>query len=295
MIPAHQRLEGDRPLARDVDDGLVMNLELLAAQRRAQIELEHAPRLGAGVHAGLEESIGAAAVGLGAVEREVGVLQKLIRIVAVVGRERDADADADHELMAGDVVGLGDPFDQSAGQRGGRRGIAAAAELHHCEFVAAESRHRIVIGDAFGKPAGDFLEQGVADGVAERIVDFLEVIEIEAKHRELIAALGEMQRALQPFPEQCPVRQIGQRVVPRHVVNLLLRLLPFGDVLEGRNPAAARHRLMHDTDRPLGAHDDALDRAPGAHVPDQFPDILRSGRPATGRPISAAREVSTMD
>ena len=34
-------------------------------------------------------------------------------------------------------------------------------------------------------------------------------------------------------------RQIGQRVVPRHVRDLLLRLLPFGDVLEGRNPAAA--------------------------------------------------------
>ena len=52
-------------------------------------------------------------------------------------------ADADHELMAVDVVGRGDLFDEPAGQRE-RRGIAALAELHHGELVAAEPRHGIV-------------------------------------------------------------------------------------------------------------------------------------------------------
>ena len=44
------------------------------------------------VHAGLEEAVGAAAVGLGAIEREVGVLQQLVGIAAVLRRQRDADA-----------------------------------------------------------------------------------------------------------------------------------------------------------------------------------------------------------
>src|SRR5262245_8168774 len=60
-----------------------------------------------------------------------------------------------------------------------------------------------------------------------------------------------MQRAVEPFAEQRPVRQIGQRVVARHVRNLPLRLFPFGDVLECGDPPAARHWLMHDADRTL--------------------------------------------
>ncbi len=35
----------------------------------------------------------------------------------------------------------------------------------------------------------------------------------------------------------------------RHVRDLRLRLQPFGDVLEGRDPAAALHRLVDDADR----------------------------------------------
>ena len=59
-------------------------------------------------------------------------------------------------------------------------------------------------------------------GMAERVVDFLEMIEIEAEHRELVAALDEPQRLLELLAEQRPVRQIGQRVMARHVGNLLL-------------------------------------------------------------------------
>ena len=59
--------------------------------------------------------------------------------------------------------------------------------------------------------------------MTERVVDFLEMIEIEAEHRELVAALGEAQGLLELFAEQRPVRQIGQRVMARHVGNLFLR------------------------------------------------------------------------
>jgi len=144
-----------------------MNLEFLAPQRGAKIEFEHTSGLDARVHARLEEAIGAAAVGLGAVEREIGILEQCVRIAAIVRGERDANTDADHELVAGDVIGLRDRFDQPACKRRRRRGVAAAAKLHDREFVAAEPRHRIVLGCAFGKPVRDFLQQCVSDGMAK--------------------------------------------------------------------------------------------------------------------------------
>ena len=249
MIPAHQGFEGDDDVAGDVADRLVIDLELVALQRRAQVEFQNPPRLGARVHSGLEEAIGAAAVRLGAVEREIGLLQQFVGVLAVLGRQRDADADADDELVAADIVGRGNLLDHVAGEHGHGRRLAIAAELHDREFVAAEPCHRVVLGDAFAEPAGDFLQQRVADRMAERVVDVLEMIEIEAEHRELIAAPDEPQRLFELFAEQRPVRQIGQRVMARHMRDLLLGRLPFGDVLEGRDPSAALHGLIDDADR----------------------------------------------
>ena len=59
---------------------LIVGLEAAVADRLTQFELQAAPRLGARVHAGLEEAVGPASVALGAVQREVGVLQQLVEI-----------------------------------------------------------------------------------------------------------------------------------------------------------------------------------------------------------------------
>ena len=92
MVPAQQRLAADDPVVADVDQRLVVQLELAAHERLAQVDLQRAARLHARVHLRLEEAVGAAAVGLGAVQRHVGVLQQLIRLGAVVRRHGDADA-----------------------------------------------------------------------------------------------------------------------------------------------------------------------------------------------------------
>ena len=95
MRPAHQRLEADDRAGREIDERLVVHLELAAASAVAQIDLELAARLHARVHLGLEEAERALAVGLGAVERHIGVLEQLVGVLAVAGRQRDADAGAD--------------------------------------------------------------------------------------------------------------------------------------------------------------------------------------------------------
>ena len=106
MVPAQQRLEAGDLAARDVDERLVVQLELVGEQRLAQIELEPAALLHLRVHFRLEEVVGAAALGLGAVERHVGVAQQLVGLVAVGRRHGDADAGADDDLVAEHVERL---------------------------------------------------------------------------------------------------------------------------------------------------------------------------------------------
>ena len=64
----------------DVEDRLVVEVERLVLQRGAQVELEAAARLRARFHLGFEPAPGAAVVGLGAIERHVGVLQQLVGV-----------------------------------------------------------------------------------------------------------------------------------------------------------------------------------------------------------------------
>ena len=59
------------------------------------------------------------------------------------------------------------------------------------EFVAAEPRHQVVAAQRLGEALGHAADQLVADRVAERVVDVLEVIEIDVEHggrRRAVAA-----------------------------------------------------------------------------------------------------------
>ena len=60
-----------------------MDLELVADERGAQVALERLARLQAAVHLRLEEAEGVAALFLGPVERDVGVLQEAAGLVGI--------------------------------------------------------------------------------------------------------------------------------------------------------------------------------------------------------------------
>ena len=123
----------------------------------------------------------------------------------------------------------------------GRPGLA----LHDGEFVAAETSHRIDAAHHALQALGHRAQQRVADRMAERIVDALEAVEIEEHDRELVAAA---ERLFHLVAEQHAVRQIGERVVARHVHDLGFGLPAFGDVLVGRDPAAVRSRTVQARD-----------------------------------------------
>src|SRR5256885_882689 len=125
--------------------------------------------------------------------------------------QRDADADAGNDLLAVDLERLADHLDHPARQQAGR--IRARVRLQNRKLVAAEARDRVALADRAADALGDRAEQPVSDWMTERVVDALEIVEVEAEHRERLAAGIDAREALgHALAEQHAVRQVGQRV-----------------------------------------------------------------------------------
>ena len=131
------------------------------------------------------------------------------------------------------------------------------------ELVAAEPRDGVRAADDVLQAAAERDQQLVAGLVAERVVDRLELVDVEQQHRDVaLRALRAGERLADAVVEERAVRQAGQRVVERLVADARLalvaverggeevghRLQPVRVVLAERADA----RRVHD-DGPEGA------------------------------------------
>ena len=126
---------------------------------------------------------------------------------------RDADGGADDDVLGVDRVGRAE------------RGDHALGDLHHLvgvvadrgddgEFVAAEPRHQVVAAQRARQAQRDVADQLVADRMAERVVDVLEVVEVDVEYRGRRGAVRDfLDHRLQPLAEKDAVGQPAQRVV----------------------------------------------------------------------------------
>ena len=93
----------------------------------------------------------------------------------------------------------------------------------HRELVATQPRHRIGRPQGAAQPHRHFLQHLIAGVVAERVVDFLEAVEIDQQHGEAaLIAMRSQDRLLQPVLEQRAIGQIGQRIVIGEIGNALI-------------------------------------------------------------------------
>ena len=256
VAPADQRLDARHVAGVDVHDRVIVQFEFLVDQRVAQIRLMGAARVRLDTHRIVEKAPGVAALGLGAVQREVGILDELVGGRAVLGRERYPDAGADIQMIAVEIVGRRDGAEQPVG--GADRGFALIAldRRDNRELVAAEPRDRVGVANAGREPLSHHLQQFVADRMAERVVDGLEQIEIEHEKREPAAVTAlPRQRLVHFFQQHRAVGDPGQAVMARHEGDLRFGLFLRGDVLMDRDPAAVGHRPVIDADHAAVAHD----------------------------------------
>jgi hypothetical protein len=235
------------PVVGKTDQRLIVQLESAARDRLAQIQFQRAQRHHARIHGRLEEAVGPASIGLGLIHRQIRVLQQLIEIGAVLRSQRNPDTGIGAEQVTETFKRFADRL---VNPRQQVRGIRRSCDrgLNDRKFVATEPGNDIRRSQAAAQPTSQGFQEFIADRVAERVVDALELIDVDVEHRQLLAGRKHLERGIELFAKQRPVRQVGQCVVMRHVCDALVKQLAFGDVLVRGHPSAIFHRPGHDVD-----------------------------------------------
>ena len=136
------------------------------------------------------------------------------RLAACCGRQRDPDAgpDVQHDVVEGDRLRAGSP---AARCRTPWRRLRVDLVQDDGELVAAEPGEQVrglQVVERGGEAGGHRLEQLVAGAVPERVVDLLEVVEVDQREAEAgrrarrLGAVVAEQR-VQPAVERAPVRR----------------------------------------------------------------------------------------
>ena len=179
MLPADQRFGADHFARLKLHDRLVVDDELLAFDGAPQFRLQAESGYDGVVHRRFEDLESGLALRLGGVHRHVGVAQQLIGGVAVLA-DGDADAGADVDLLAQNPEGS--PKGDSNSLRDAGRGGDVGVLEQDGELVAAEAGGRVLGAQRRSDSVGRLDQHVVAGGVAEAVVDRLEVVEVDEEH-----------------------------------------------------------------------------------------------------------------
>jgi hypothetical protein len=248
VAPAQQRLGADQLAGLGVHLRLVVQHEALALDRLAQAVLEVEPLGDDLVHALGVVGVAAAALRLGVVHGGVGVADQDVGVGPVAREQGDADAHAHPVLALADPAGLGERVDDL---RGDPRRVVLPLDVgqRDQELVAAEPRQQVALAQRAEQALADVPQQLVAHGVAQRVVDALEAVEVEEQHGQaLLVARRVAEHAPQVLEEGVAVGEPGQRVVHREVVLALPRRGQVGEDAVALDRVA--HRARHE--RALG-------------------------------------------
>ncbi len=148
---------------------------------------------------------------LGLVHRDVGALHQPLAGLGVARVDGDPDRGArrDREVVELERA----PERLVDARRDARRGRRVGHD--HAELIATEARDRLA-GDDVLQPRADLAQQLVAGAVAERVVQFLEAVEVDDQQREAAGAAARgLDRACQLAVELTAVGEAGEVVGAR--------------------------------------------------------------------------------
>ena len=268
MVPANQCFGAHDARLGEVDDGLVVELELVAPLGLPQLGREC--KLDARIALWrLVQAVPVTATVLGGVHGDICVLEQGFGAVAVGWKEAGADAGGDAHVGARDRERRLEGVDKFGGNacrdRRGAGGTAPRLELEvevgqqNQELITALARNHIGRPHSAAQSQGDCTQKLVARTVAKTVIDELEVVEIEEEHGDTAPGpLGSCDRNLQMLAEHRPVGKTGQRIVVGQVCETILGLFARRNVEQIPLPVERRalrtlddHRLV--TQPPLAA------------------------------------------
>ena len=230
MTPSQQRLKSSDRSGAHIDQWLIEQLKLPGLERFAKVEFEQAPRLHLRVHFGLEQSVDGAAVDLRAIQRQIGILQELITVRPVLRGKGNADAGACHDLVASHVERCVEQLKHPVGESD-CLGRLLDRRQDDGELVATQPRHGVRFTRVLHQPFCDDLQQRIANRMSERVVDLLELVEVQVQQRQPLPTTGMRECCFQLMMEQHTVRQVGQSVMVREVYHPGFRRAAVSDLL----------------------------------------------------------------
>jgi hypothetical protein len=203
-----------------------------------------------------ESAPSAPAAPLRLVERQIGVLEQAMHVPTVGREDGHAARQADLQTLAQQLQCAGERLVDVAHAGGGRLGRVGAGGQEN-EFIAAEARDDILRPRQGAQAPRQLDQQGVAHVMAVRVVDLLEVVDVEEDERAAgpSRAVVIRERALEGDEQRRAVGEAGERVVlrlmPQAGLGLgglmprpLLRLASRRDVRLDGDEAGERARLV---------------------------------------------------
>ena len=209
-----------------------MQQEFIALDRPPEAGLQRQPLERMLVHLYRIELQIVLALLLGAVHRNVSVLQQRLLVMPVVGIDADADARRHVKFLAANQKRARYGIEYFLSHAGYLRGVGHILDQHH-ELVAALAPDGVRLAQAFAQPLGQLLQEPVSGIVTERVIDYFETVEIDEQHRRHAGeTLRARQRLGQPLVEHRAVGQAGQRVVVSEKSQMQLRFLARNELAD---------------------------------------------------------------
>ena len=262
--PAREReepraVDGVRPrmaplFRRDQLDGRRQGLEVVARLRDRDEPRLAVDRDGQRLGRRVEDAV--SPLELGPVDGEVGLVDELVRVLAVarVGSDADRDRRPDRLARRLDVErALGDLAPDPLGDL--ERLLRAGLRKENAELLAAEARRHVVVAQLRAEDLGDALEHGIAGEVAVRVVDVAQEVEVGHDQRQRAPeALGAHDLLVQGEPEMACVEEPGLRVDARFRLELwhgerAVNQEHRGDRERDQPRIRVPERREHDTER----------------------------------------------
>ena len=169
---------------------------------------------------------------LGGIHRLVGVSEQVFHPGGIVGIQRDTDAGRNIGYFFFQAEGVGQALPDALGDPPDIAGVIQFRQDDD-EFVPAQARHGVGFAHAVADASRRLFQQQVAHVVPERVVDLLELVEVDEHQRHFQAgAVRFLDLLRQPVMEHAAVGQAGQRIVVGLVPDQFLGCFPAGDVAD---------------------------------------------------------------
>ncbi len=239
MVPAHQRLGTDDPVAvLDIDDRLIEQLQVAAFERVLEVIFQRLGIDGDGAGRGAESLDAVAAMAFGVMHGKLGVAQDIFGFGRLVVVDGDPDRDGERHVAIAEIEGIAQRLAHLFGHVGNLGG-RLLGQQHDSELVPRDAGQCVEGAQKARQPPGNGQKQRIGRHMANALVDIGEFVEIDEEDGglDLVELPRPHERPFETVEKELAVRQPGKAVVNRVMQQPVAGGAFVGHVLQGAHDA----------------------------------------------------------